>query len=110
MSMCAYLNGAGLFSDLLVWHRRANIGTLCMIDQKEGTMNECQKAEVNRLAMKVNTLLQQRIDMPRVISTCTGSSMASNLITDSYFFCELTLCLGPSQAQEWLAGHGVRGS
>ena len=81
-----------------------------MIDQKEGTMNECQKAEVNRLAMKVNTLLQQRIDMPRVISTCTGSSMASNPITDSYFFCELTLCLSPSQAQDWLAGNGVRTS
>jgi len=79
-----------------------------MIDKKKGTMNECQKAEVIRYAMQVQTLLQQRIDMPRVISTCTGPSMASNLITDSFFFCELNLCLGAAQAQDWLAGHGAR--
>jgi len=56
--------------------RRANIGTLCVIDQKPGTLDEEQKREIQAHAKHVQDRIQEELDMgagaPRIGTQVCG--------------------------------------
>mmetsp|Transcript_88612 Transcript_88612/g.143552 ORF Transcript_88612/g.143552 Transcript_88612/m.143552 type:complete len:333 (-) Transcript_88612:317-1315(-) len=86
-------------------HRRANIGTLCMIDSQPGTMDASQKTEVDRYAMQVQGVLQRRIDVLRL---CHGAMDVNSMSSDTSSANTCMASFGREQvrscedAHEWL--------